>query len=319
MNPVLVPTPFTSNAHLSGQPHSAHHSCLALSSAVAADLAERHQPGPRRLPKGWSQRLPGSPACSKCPAQHCRQHAGPRRPECSTSAPGAERVAARAAGPHRPNGRRPQQPARTGAGVCLGRTLDSVRPCAFWQRQLQHHPGNLPRWQAGHCGRVKADTRVASQHRATPFGVAPLYTTRSRRRRTGCCGVGKPLLRNHSAFWPDCFACHLDPCQPCWPSPPQRARVIGSGRRKRRRRARCMRSGARVAAASAGMAESHAPACGPDWDRNIAQALGLAVGPPALERLCEVREQHVSASLTHPDRVRCHRMAGFGRQRGLST
>ena len=85
MNPTLVPTPPTGNARLSGRPHSAHHSRLALSSAAAACLATRHRPGPKRLPRGWRRRLPGSPACSKCPAQSCRQHAGPRRPECSTS------------------------------------------------------------------------------------------------------------------------------------------------------------------------------------------------------------------------------------------
>ena len=102
MNPVLVPTPLTRNARLSGRPHSAHHSCLALSSAVAADLAARHQPGPKRLPKGWSRRrdrrhqVPSTALQTarwtatarmlhQRPAHRCAQ--GGRR-----AAPGAERV-----------------------------------------------------------------------------------------------------------------------------------------------------------------------------------------------------------------------------------
>ena len=56
--------------------------CAAWSRAAAAGLAAR---GPTRLPKGWPQRFLGSPACSTCPGQHCRQHAGPQQPECSTS------------------------------------------------------------------------------------------------------------------------------------------------------------------------------------------------------------------------------------------
>ena len=154
------------------------------------------------------------------PKQHCRQHAGPRRPECPTSDAPTPAKPLRASRRPRsrtscrtscwassPNGRRPQQPARTGAGVRLGRALDSVRPCAVWATAIAAPSRESAAW-AGRPLRVKADTSVTSQHTAIPFGAAP-YTTRSRRRR----------------------------------------------------------SGARVAAASAGMAESHAPACGPDWDR----------------------------------------------------
>ena len=49
------------------------------------------------------------------------------------------------------------------------------------------------------------------------------------------------------------------------PSLPHLARVRSKNTRLRRRRARCMRSGASAVAGSAGMATSRAPACGPAW------------------------------------------------------
>ena len=57
----------------------------------------------------------------------------------------------------------------------------------------------------------------------------------------------------------------------------------------RRRSARCIRSGASVVAGSAGMAASHAPACGPAWERSNARSLGRTAG----SRTCSRKEKMI--------------------------
>ena len=55
---------------------------------------------------------------------------------------------------------------------------------------------------------------------------------------------------------------------------PHHIACLSAACRSRRRNAKCMRSRARVVAASAGMAASHMPAAGPDWDRRSAREAG---------------------------------------------
>ena len=53
--------------------------------------------------------------------------------------------------------------------------------------------------------------------------------------------------------------------------------------------------GASVVAGSAGMAASHDPAWGPDWDRTSARASGVIAGSIKLSRKCWFRVRDVDA------------------------
>ena len=173
--------------------------------------------------------------------------------------------------------------------------------CGAVPSPLRPHPAQaLP---LGGCHRVGQVTQVL--HRSTwPHRVRTIYDE-IEPSPIVCCdawcrGVGQPLLWHNSAFWPDRLPDNLDPGsfeheaaarqqasararqgvisqvvtrarQPGAPSPPHLARVRRRGRRNRCRSARCMISGESVVAGSAGMAASHAPACGP--------LLGNVAGP----------------------------------------
>ena len=76
-------------------------------------------------------------------------------------------------------------------------------------------------------------------------------------------------MRGHAMAWSPGLSTRAR--QPGVPSPPHLARVMGRGKRMRRRSARCIRSGASVVAGSAGIAASHAPACLLIW---------IVSGPP---------------------------------------
>ena len=109
----------------------------------------------------------------------------------------------------------------------------------------------------------------------------PSGPTASRATCTHACSSTKPRrakrpVRGQAAKWSPNTSTR--PRQPGKPSPPQRARAIGKGSRRRRRRARCIRSGVSSAAGCAGIALSQDPACGPDWDRNMARASGVKAG-----------------------------------------
>ena len=91
-------------------------------------------------------------------------------------------------------------------------------------------------------------------------------------------------VRGHAMAWSPRLSTGAR--QPVVPSPPHLARVMGRGKRMRRRSARCIRSGARVVAGSAGMAASHAPACAPAWERSNARSLGRTAG----SRTCSRKE-----------------------------
>ena len=88
-------------------------------------------------------------------------------------------------------------------------------------------------------------------------------------------------VRGHAMAWSPQLSTRAR--QPGVLSPPHLARVMGRGKRMRRRSARCIRSGVSVVAGSAGMAASHAPACGPAWQQRT-------VAGPNGSRTCSRKE-----------------------------
>ena len=158
-------------------------------------------------------------------------------------------------------------------------------------------------WCAGMACRVSGLTRVASQHSASPWGVAPC-TTMSRRRWSSdgtaagvaaraCCGMTRPSgptasratrtqarstmparrpsapLRGHASAWSPRES-RAAPQPGARLPAPHRCRAKGKGSRRRRRSAVCICSGRRVSPGSLGMAVSQAPACGPACERRRA-------------------------------------------------
>ena len=154
---------------------------------------------------------------------------------------------------------------------------------------------------------MSGETSVTSHANASPRGVAPWIRRSSRRRSSTAvaklvwasqgCGTTRPSeptasratrihacsstwarrarrpLRGHASAWSPSGS--SAPPHPWRPAPcPQRWAAGGKGRRKRRRRAMCMRLGVKVAPSSLGMAVSHAPAWGPAWDLSSAWPAG---------------------------------------------
>ena len=106
------------------------------------------------------------------------------------------------------NGRRLRHPARRGAASPRRRAQGTARFRGSATRSAALSTSALH--GCGCLVRVSGDTRVASQHKAWPVGVAP-YTSMSRHRQSPECqcggrGVCKPLLRDHLPLRPNRFA-----------------------------------------------------------------------------------------------------------------
>ena len=223
--------------------------------------------------------------------------------------------------------------ARTGRGAryALRRTRSRTKPRAWaFQRPPTSEPSTTsvcgpPRVSSGYaalrgvlaalsstapstavahgCGCPRSRERGnqrASQHCASPLRSAP-YTTRSSLRRSCAPTCGAVVLASHccGTTWPsDPTASHRFPGD----LHPGSLHDLGPpGEESSARARKCVVAELKascIAVGSVGIAASHAPACGPAWDRKSAWELGGMSGRSVRSRKCVLRVR--VARICHP-------------------
>ena len=210
----------------------------------------------------------------------------------------------------RSSGRRPRM---QGRGAAAGRQLQAQGTdgvCASQPGRARHHQRQRP--QGGGHRRASRRRRGGIAAPRFPMWRGAMHdqvkSAAVIRANVGCVGARKPWLRDDAALRANCLAGNAHPrvlqdmrsageraaagasctvvaqqvtsgCpHPGAPSPPQRARASGRGKRSRRRSAQCMKWGGSVVPGSEGMAVSQAAAWRPACDRSMARDAGLRAG-----------------------------------------